>query len=732
MPYGSAICQLVHRILLTGLMIPVFWISLCSQTFTYLPVLDVSVEVDGDSLAFPFTGGLAMPQFNSIDLEGDGQQDLLIFDRIGAHILPFVLRDGQFAYAPQYAAQFPPLANFAHFADFDADGLADIFSSGQQTASVAELRVYRQQREAGQMYFEAFPYQLNDSAGALVEMHAFDLPALQDINGDGDLDLLHFPRTGQHIFYYENQSLESGYGTDSLHFQLYDDCWGKLEYTLNGLELDVCPGRPAGSSAGRAYCAGSTLLAFDYDDDGDQDLLYSGLTDDSLSLLQNSGIAADAHITSIDKSYLLDEFEQFVDFPAPFWLDLNADGLLDLAISSNRVAAVLDGSTADRFYLFENVASNKQPVFELRSQSFLVDQTIDHGFRSSPASFDYNGDGLADLLLAANVNDPFFSFRSELWLYENTGSSSEPAFQLVAEDYLELSQYQMKAAHPAIGDLDGDGDDDLLLGDKNGQLVYFENMAGAGQAVDFQYRSNFFDSIDVGTYSRPQIIDMNGDAWNDLVIGSWNGNLSFYKNMGGIFGLQTNQLGGIYPDTFGIESSPLVLQLPGESALQLLLATRSGRIERYSGLEELSGNWILEEEQFAGIRVGSSVSLSAADLDGEGHLELLLGNERGGLNVFQAQEQTSSVQFVENNQHDFPVQIYPNPARDHLKIALNAINIPLVELTLINYLGQKVLHTQIIPSKLFQHIPVVDLPRGFYLCKINVVGQQITLPIILH
>ena len=301
---------------------------------------------------------------------------------------------------------------------------------------------------------------------------------------------------------------------------------------------------------------------------------------------------------------------------------------------------MLNGSTADQFFFFENVATNKNPTFELRSQSFMVDQTIDHGFRSSPASFDANADGLADLVIATNVSDPFFSSRSELILYENIGTAAEPAFRLATEDYLEISQYQFKAAHPTFGDLDQDGDADLLLGDKNGQLYYFENTAPPNQPASFQFLSDVLDTIDVGTYSRPQIVDLDRDSLNDIIIGSWNGNISYYKNLGGIgapqFEWQTDQLGQIYTDTFGIEGAPLVVDLAGQSGRQLLYANRYGQLEQYGELDNnLDGSWILQTSTLSNIRPGSSPTLSAADLNADGTAELLIGNERGGVSIYQ-------------------------------------------------------------------------------------------------
>ena len=73
--------------------------------------------------------------------------------------------------------------------------------------------------------------------------------------------------------------------------------------------------------------------------------------------------------------------------------------------------------------------------------------------------------------------------------------------------------------YPAFGDMDGDGDKDMILGTDDGKLQYFNNASGAGNPSNFQLAVPHYMSIDIGGVSTPQIIDLNRDGLLDLVIG---------------------------------------------------------------------------------------------------------------------------------------------------------------------------------------------------------------------
>ena len=186
--------------------------------------------------------------------------------------------------------------------------------------------------------------QTNISPGNSTNLYvsSVDLPAIVDVDNDGDLDILTFIISGSTVEYHRNRSIEN-YGTcDSLEFNRADICWGKFsENPLdNGLTLGISC-KPSNTimypePSNSARHAGSTLLAFDGDGDGDKELVLGDLTFNNMVYVQNGGTPNVAFMTSYDTLFPSNSVPiDIMIFPAAFHVDVNNDGLKDLLVAPN-------------------------------------------------------------------------------------------------------------------------------------------------------------------------------------------------------------------------------------------------------------------------------------------------------------------------------------------------------------------------------------------------------------
>ena len=85
---------------------------------------------------------------------------------------------------------------------------------------------------------------------------------------------------------------------------------------------------------------------------------------------------------------------------------------------------------------------------------------------------------------------------------------------------------------PTMIDQDNDGDFDMWVGDKDGLLNYFENTGNKTNPV-FMPRigvDNPMNGVDVGANAAPTMIDQDNDGDFDMWVGNREGNLHYFEN----------------------------------------------------------------------------------------------------------------------------------------------------------------------------------------------------------
>jgi len=570
----------------------------------------VLVTEENGTLDFPWAGGLNHPEFSNMDFDSDGRNDLFVFDKSGDKIMCFRMNaQNQLEIAPRYRSMFTnqhltsnrSLHGWVLLRDFNNDGKSDIF-----TYSNGGMAVYRNDGNADTLIFTLMTRKLlSDYGNGLINIYVSpaDIPAIMDVDGDTDIDIVTFSLFGTAAEYHQNQSMELYGIPDSMTMELATPCWGNFEEDPStiGVNLDVsCKGNISAvptteASASSGVHSGFTMLGLDIEGDGDQDLLVSVLSFNAMNILINDGDATTANIGSQDPSFPAN-FDNtsainIFTFPAAFLVDVNNDGQNDIVASPNQEN---NGNNYQSSHLYMNTSATANFDFDFLKNNFLQDEMIELGTSAYPVFFDYDSDGLKDLIVGnKGYSSSTATFSSQLAYYRNTGTATEPAFTLQTRDLLNISSLGLGNVAPTFGDVDGDGDDDMIIGAVDGQVHYFSNSAGAGNPCSFSLTAPGFQGISIsGQYATPCLYDVDGDQLLDLVIGGKTGDLAYYHNDGTatapFFTLTDSNFGSVdmsVPGSAQGHSTPFLFEHEGR--LQMLVGSENGRIDLYDEISEV-------------------------------------------------------------------------------------------------------------------------------------------------
>ncbi len=670
----------------------------------------VDVEINGEILKDPFYGGFSAPQFDKMDLDLDGKEDLIVLDRAGEVILPFLnkgsIGEADYEFAPEYQSIFGRVINWFRLRDFNGDGLKDLFTFPiNSIPSAAGIEVRKAVIKNGELSFELVNFDLSifpfnglcyqgNNGFINIYVPSTDISEIIDVDHDGDLDILSFDQGGSVISYFQNLVVEEGLSLDTFKYVLADECWGRFKeapfdaaLTLSSNPSDCAEGFHSGGSFGSRH-AGSTITALDVNGDEAYELLIGDLLSNNITLLNNGNVENEAWMSSLDADF--PSYDLPADFPlflSSSHIDIDNDGLKDLIFAPNDSGNSANISNA---WYYKNVGTESNAIFEFVQEDFLQEGTIDQGEFSTPVLFDYNFDGKLDILVGCTGEYlSSANYEARLVLYKNIGTENEARFVLEDTDYASYAQFASVSniLSPAIGDLDGDGDDDLIVGDHNGYLFYSENIAGPGNLAEYNTAIYQFMDIDVGSKAKPEIFDIDEDGLSDLIIGERNGaavdgvivNVNFYRNVGSIGNPVFNEEEGNYNPIFGGintrvqnsstgEASPRILDIGDD--IWVITGSLRGGITVYNNIK---GNTESIFDTLAlgwgGVYPELNLTLDVGDIDNDGLLELVTGAKRGGISYYETNITTSGLTSVHvPSIEPDDILFFPNPVNDVLSL----------------------------------------------------------------
>ncbi len=483
--------------------------------------------------------------YRFVDLDQDGD-----FDLIGETTFSYVrfFRNEGTPTAPSFAAPLDSLRdaegvplfmdrqNIPAIIDLDCDGLLDLLI-GRVSGTVIHYESIGSD-EMGLPRFQLVTDRFEDIEilGMFATLHGANALSFHDIDQDGDEDLF----WGD--FFEAGILLISNTGTCA-------------EPNFRNEPVAYPPGNPIKTSG-----YNSALFA-DLDGDSTSELIFGVL-----------GGAFNPSSSAIENLYYMDPTPEGLTLKTktllsgidvgsdsyPVFADLDGDGDQDLLIS-NKISPY-DFNTATIHY-FENTSTPDQLSWQERDSL-----NISGHYNLTPAVADLDADGDLDMLVGTwNKGSLYF---------RNDGTSKIPNFVLDESKTVTLTRGSNST--PALVDIDADGDLDLFIGESSGDLNFYVNN-GTPNDPKFDLISDKFEDIDVGRRSVPRFADLDGDGDQDLILGRESDGVSLYMNEG------TPQLpvfieAGTLPGPFPLLATPAFIDIDGDSDLDVFSGGLGGGI----------------------------------------------------------------------------------------------------------------------------------------------------------
>lgn len=217
--------------------------------------------------------------------------------------------------------------------------------------------------------------------------------------------------------------------------------------------------------------------------------------------------------------------------------------------------------------------------------------SVDHDLYSSPALYDFDGDGRLEVSISARDGKVYlvgYNGRHIAGWPVSTGSAS--------------------VSSPALADVDADGHAEIVVG--AGEMLYMWHDNGL-QVRGWPVRT------DGSIIAAPALGDINGDGKIEVVAGSWDGNVYAYNSDGSLLdGWPVAVDGHVY-------SSAALGDIDGDSGLEIVVGSEGGSMYTFNGDGTIAAGWP--------VYIKSAIYSSPAlgDIDGDGDMEIVVADERG-------------------------------------------------------------------------------------------------------
>jgi hypothetical protein len=294
------------------------------------------------------------------------------------------------------------------------------------------------------------------------------------------------------------------------------------------------------------------------------------------------------------------------------------------------VVGVIGGAYSPRTTAVENLLLVAQTSRGVfETRTRRLIRTVDVGSEAMPSFADLDGDGDLDLLVGNKIATDTDTTGTITW-FENTGSRTAPSY--VDRGFLPLRGEFHYA--PTVADLDGDGLPDLVVGTWRDVVQWWRNT-GTRAAPRYTLADSALITLTRGSNTAPAFADLDGDGDLDLIVGEASGQLNLYRNVGSAQAPRYELVSDTFLDIdVGRRSAPVFADLRGTGTPDLLLGSEDGGVQHWRNVSDASGVRFVREADLP-VRTGPFSAIAVGDVDGDGDLDVLVGTAAGGVRYFE-------------------------------------------------------------------------------------------------
>jgi len=543
-------------------------ILLCQYMVLSFPHERNAVSILNGSAVLSSGPGNDASILSKADVNNDGVDELIIQSLLSGFITAYMISENESQIHYIFSDNQLPSNSWVKYLDLDCDQIPE---------KVAYYDSQHLSIEKGYYQNDVLQFELPEIIEFDFQLSLFDKldpPFLDDFNNDGKTDMLVLPSGQQFYHLFESDPVFSETACTYESYILSDECWGDFRVNFAGDSVylnEECSGWLIEDELriqnSLHFVPG--IAMFDYDADNDLDVIIGNNSVGTCSILNNAG---DNHFNSvINPLPFLDVGFTIEGNPYPFFYDVDKDGLDDLLVAKQ----FFTDNEHDFFFHYQNTSTGE---FQLNSSNFLSESFFDGGTDLSVKWKDVDLDGMPDLLV---TNSGYGAVPSTIQYLKHRGAVFEEfEFEIIDTDFLAVEELDLSNVRLAFGDIDNDNQEDLLI-TANTASVYFTS--------DWRAFSNEWIELDLPVVlnsASPEILDIDNDGDQDLLIGEFNGNINLLLNNGSLglvsFETHSENYGGISTKLDGFPFGQAYLDhydLNGQKIL--FVGNSTGQISKY-------------------------------------------------------------------------------------------------------------------------------------------------------